>query len=52
MSQPSAHSQPHVNTNMSFVWKFVTVSDEDTKLAICNTCKDKVNCRESTTTML
>lgn len=31
-----------MQTNMSAVWKFFSVCEEDNKFAICNTCKEKV----------
>ena len=34
--------------NMSAVWKWFRVSEEDSNYAICNTCKDEVEREEKT----
>lgn len=44
-SQLCTHLQPHTCIIVLVMWKFFIVSEEDTKFAICNTCKAKVNCR-------
>lgn len=37
-------TRTHPHVNMSSAWKLFTVSKEDTKFAIPNTCRAKVNC--------